>query len=423
MEQFCGEYNNPERVMLLEEPKEAFFHRVKTLSLAQEEIILTSFLIRSGTSGDIIVGALLCAANRGVKVKILNDAVIGRKPSYYLNVLSAHENIDVYLFNQFEFFKPLYLNSSLHDKYMVMDKTFVILGGRNIEDRDFDPDCFDGKVSLDREVLVYNTDSEFNGSIASVREYFKSKINSDRAFLQRGKNRNGGWQEQQNQYVNTYMQYKERHVSCNFDYYSNTIRVNKITLVADPFHSARKESTIARHLVMLAQKSCTIIAQSPYVVLTNKHFKRFAEAVRDKDFTILTNSLASTPNLPAFSSYYIDRKNLLTTGVNIYEYQSVQASLHGKTYLFDGRLTAIGSFNINERSIRFDAESMLMIEGEEFHDVTLKAIKSQISQSLRVGKGNKYDLSSGVEKAQVSLGKRILYVLAGCLLRVFRFMF
>jgi len=356
-------------------------------------------------------------------VKILNDAVIGRKPSYYLNVLSAHENIDVYLFNQFEFFKPLYLNSSLHDKYMVMDKTFVILGGRNIEDRDFDPDCFDGKVSLDREVLVYNTDSEFNGSIASVREYFKSKINSDRAFLQRGKNRNGGWQEQQNQYVNTYMQYKERHVSCNFDYYSNTIRVNKITLVADPFHSARKESTIARHLVMLAQKSCTIIAQSPYVVLTNKHFKRFAEAVRDKDFTILTNSLASTPNLPAFSSYYIDRKNLLTTGVNIYEYQSVQASLHGKTYLFDGRLTAIGSFNINERSIRFDAESMLMIEGEEFHDVTLKAIKSQISQSLRVGKGNKYDLSSGVEKAQVSLGKRILYVLAGCLLRVFRFMF
>ena len=421
MENFHGQYMSPERVMLLEDPQDAFFHRVNLISNAQEQILLASFAIRGGTSSDIVIGALLCAADRGVSVSIINNAVGGQMPSRYLNVLAAHENIEVYLFNRLELLRPWYINSALHDKYMVVDHTFMILGGRNIGDRDFAPDDFTGRVSLDREVLVYNTDRGFHGSITAAIDYFYSKINSPRTSLSDGVRRSGGWDAEH--FIELFTEYKEGLAADDFDYYSNTVQVNRITLITNSVDTAKNESIVAYNLMMIAQNSDVIIAQSPYVALTRRNFRTFAETVSDRDFTLLTNSLASTPNLPSFSSYYVSRRNIARTGITLYEYQDTQTSIHAKTYLFDGRLVAIGSFNLNERSIRSDTESMLIIDSEEFHDIVFEAINCQISQSLRVTADNNYEPCDYVEAAHVSLGKRALYTTSGILLRILRFMF
>ena len=424
MEQFSGTYEIPERVMLVEEPQEAFFHRMNLIAQAQEEIILTTFAIHGGTTTDIIVGALLDSADRGVDVTILQDGLVGRMPKNYLEVLSAHENINIYLFNSFELLKPQYLNSGLHDKYLIIDNTFMLLGGRNIGDKYYNPESFNGTVSLDREVLVYNTNPDFQGSIIDTRNYFDQKINSDRVSRQTpNKKSNGEWEDQRDYYIDYYTTYREGVRVDHFDYDAYTIGVNSITLIFDTFDTTKKESIVAYNLLMLTKNSEVIIAQSPYLILTNRNFKTFAEAVNGKDFMLSTNSLASTPNLPAFSAYYTNRRNLLNTGISIYEYQASEKSLHGKTFLFDGHLTAIGSFNINERSIRSDTESMLIIDSEEFHDVTLEAINHQSSQSLRVGSDNNYELNSDVEVIDVSFGRKALYVTVGYVLRIFRFIF
>lgn len=424
MEQFYGTNEIPERVMLVEEPQEAFFHRMNLIAQAQEEIILTTFAIHGGTTTDMIIGALLDSADRGVDVTILQDGLVGKMPKNYLEVLSSHENINIYFFNSFDLLRPHYLNSGLHDKYLIIDNTFMLLGGRNIGDKYYNPEGFDGTVSLDREVLVYNTNPDFQGSIFDTRNYFDQKINSDRVSRQTpNKKSNDKWEDQRDYYLYSYMAYLKGVRVSHFDYEAHTIGVNGITLIFDTFDTTKKESIVAYNLLMLTKNSEVIIAQSPYVVLTNQNYKLFAEAVDDKNFILSTNSLASTPNLPAFSAYYTSRYNLLKTGIEIYEYQSFESSLHGKSYLFDGRLTAIGSFNKNERSIRSDTESMLIIDSEEFHDITLDAINHQASQSLRVSDDNKYEFNSDVEVLNVSFGRKVLYVIAGYLLRVFRFLF
>ena len=415
---------NPERVMLLEDPQDAFFHRINLISNAQEQILLSSFAIQNGTTSDIMIGALLSAADRGVDITIMNNAVGGLMPQRYLNILSAHDNIDVYLFNRFEFFRPQYINSALHDKYIVVDDILLILGGRNIGDKYFAPDGFDGRFSFDREILVFNTDPNFNGSIAQVIDYFNSKIYSQCTSLFDIERRNTNWKAQRNYYINLYLEFRESLVICTFDYYANTIKVNRITLITNSIDSTKNDSVVAYNLMRITQNSNTVIAQSPYVSFTDRSLNILVETVRDRNVILLTNSLASTPNIPAFSSYYVNRQIILNMGVTIYEYQSTQSSIHAKTYLFDGRLTAIGSFNLNERSIRSDTESMLIIDSEKFHDIVLEAINSQMAQSLRVNaENNRYYLDSDVAQANVSLGKRILYNVAGRLLRMFRFMF
>jgi len=422
MENFFGQEEIPERVMLLEDPRDAFRHRINLISKAEKQILLSTFHFAEGKSADIITGALLSAAERGVNVKVLNNGFVGTMPPRYIRVLSAHENINIYLFNRFEFFRPRYINAALHDKYLIIDESFMILGGRNIGDKYFNPEGYTGKLSLDREVLVFNTDLYFQGSIADVSSYFEEKINSDRAAPVARRTRND-WEERKNHYIGLYMEWRESFHQNDFDFYSNTVGVNRITLITNPFDTAKKESVLAYKLMMIAKNSNVIIAQSPYVVLTRRNLEIFATLVRYRDFTLLTNSLASTPNLPSFSAYYVNRRNILATGITIYEYQSTESSLHAKTYLFDGRLTAIGSFNMNERSIRSDTESMLIIDSEEFHDITLEAVNRFIARSLRVNADNTYELSDYARPARVSRGKRILYNVAGRVLRMFRFMF
>ena len=423
MDNFFGHYQSPERVMLLEDSQYSFFHRINLISNAQEQIILSSFDISGGESGDILVGALLYAADRGVHVSVINDAVIGQMPLRYRDALTAHENINVYLFNRLNFFRSRNINSALHDKYMIVDDTFMILGGRNISDKYFTPYGFTDRLSLDREVLVYNTDLAFHGSLADVVDYFNSKIASPHASLNTRVRRTRNLETRKLHFISLYLEYKESLALYDFDYYSNTVGVNRITLITNPIRAVRNDSIVAYNLMSIAKNSSVVFAQSPYVAFTRRNLAVFNEIASGRDFTLSTNSLASTPNLPSFSNYYVNRRRIVDTGITIYEFQSTQAQLHAKTYLFDGRLTAIGSFNLNERSVRSDTESMLIIDSVEFHNITLEAINRQIAQSLRVNAGNSYDLNSDVEAAHASFGKRILYTAAGHLLRPLRFMF
>lgn len=422
MQNFFGDYQSPERVMLVECPQDAFFHRLLLISNAQEEILLSSFAIHRGETSDIIAGALLAAADRGVQISILSNSIGGTISRRYANVLAAHNNINVYMFNRLNFLEPQFINASMHDKYMIVDDTFLILGGRNIGDKYYAPEGFTGRLSLDREVLVYNTDPTFQGSIADVRQYFTGKITSYRATV-RNVESNSRLEAQKNDFIGLYESHIQTLETRAFDYYYNTVGVNRITLISNPTDTTRKESIVAYNLMMLTQNSQTIIAQSPYVVLTRRNLETFAQTVYGRDFTLLTNSLASTPNLPAFSAYHVTRRNILATGITIYEFQSTDVSVHAKTYLFDGRLTAIGSFNLNERSLRADTETMLIIDSEAFHDIVLAAINDQMAQSLRVGQDNRYIPNSAVEAAHTPMFKRGLFRMAGHALRPFRFMF
>ncbi|MEP6831901.1 MAG: phospholipase D-like domain-containing protein, partial [Gemmatimonas sp.] len=133
-------------------------------------------------------------------------------------------------------------------------------------------------------------------------------------------------------------------------------------------------------LIKSAQKSVTI--ESPYLVTTALSQGLFRETIaRGVRVRILTNSLASTDNLEAFSGYQRERNALLSIGVEIYEFKpdaeerrqvmtgALQSTLdftpkfglHAKSMVVDDNIAVIGTFNLDPRSANLNTECLAVI--------------------------------------------------------------
>jgi len=116
------------------------------------------------------------------------------------------------------------------------------------------------------------------------------------------------------------------------------------------------------------------------------------------DVKIMTNSLASTDNLEAFSGYQRDRELLLMTGVRIFEYKpdaevrykimtgALQKKvnytpvfgLHAKSMVIDEEITVIGTFNLDPRSANLNTECVSIIYSEKISKEVLKGMEEEL---------------------------------------------
>jgi putative cardiolipin synthase len=93
---------------------------------------------------------------------------------------------------------------------------------------------------------------------------------------------------------------------------------------------------------------------------------------------VLTNSLASNDVLAAHAGYAGRRRQVLESGVELYElradagaikkriaYFGAKAALHAKVVVFDQKDVFIGSFNLDPRSADINTEAGLYVESPE----------------------------------------------------------
>ncbi len=120
----------------------------------------------------------------------------------------------------------------------------------------------------------------------------------------------------------------------------------------------------------------------------------------------MTNSLASTPNSPAFAGYLSYKKQIVGQGIDIYELQS-KNSPHTKSFVFDHDLLAIGTFNLDSRSTYLSTESMVIVHSEEAVEALAKSLGPFIEKSLLAGKDGKYLKKEGLEEMPTDFFKRI----------------
>ena len=146
--------------------------------------------------------------------------------------------------------------------------------------------------------------------------------------------------------------------------------------------------------------------------------RKFANRIK---FTMLTNSMTSSPNFPAFSNYYCHRKKFLRIGTKIFEYQS-KDSIHGKSILFDNRISAVGSFNMDSRSMYIDTECMLIIDSPELAAQLGGALNRVREKSLMVGYDNQYAAAGQPGAVKAPKIKTSAMELLYCLLRPFQFL-
>ncbi len=92
------------------------------------------------------------------------------------------------------------------------------------------------------------------------------------------------------------------------------------------------------------------------------------------------------------------RKNIVDNSSKVYEFQG-PGSIHAKSYVFDERISAVGSFNFDSRSVHLSTETVVIIDSEEFSEHLKGKIEKYMEQSLVVGKDYNYienpDLAPG----------------------------
>lgn len=168
----------PERAKIIEDNGDALLERINMISNANEEIILSTFDFRADDSGKLIIGALIDAAGRGVKVNVIVDGVSGflrMNGNPYFEALAASPGTSIKIYNKVNPFEPWKSMGRLHDKYLIADRSSYITGGRNTFS------YFLGSNSpyknYDRDVLVYCENADKNSSVNDLLAYFENVWN------------------------------------------------------------------------------------------------------------------------------------------------------------------------------------------------------------------------------------------------------
>jgi len=400
-------------VYVLEEGKNAMLARAWLTDKASETIDIQYFIFSADNIGTIASDYLLRAAKRGVKVRIIIDDVVLHVESDFLLALDKHENVDIKIYNpNINTGKKLGnkllnvitdfhgINQRMHNKTFIVDGQYVITGGRNIADEYFD---YDHAYNFrDRDVLLLGgVASEVQSSFSEYWQHELSVPVSDLLnFSEPNYNYNNVHQYVQDYACNPenfWPQIREeindlpKHISTIID--SGKIEwVEDVQFISDiPGKNTADEflggggATTTALLQLLKQAQSSVYIQSPYLVTTELGRQAFKDAVdRGVKISILTNSLSCTDNLEAFSGYKRDRKELLQTGVQVYEFKpdaeirknllrsALQKRLdfqpvfavHSKSMVIDDNITMIGTFNLDPRSANLNTECITIINSE-----------------------------------------------------------
>jgi putative cardiolipin synthase len=93
------ELGGPSGINLMPHGPDAFLARLTLIDLAERSLDLQYYIWHNDTVGKLLLGAVMRAADRGVRVRLLIDDVGAAPDDRTLLLLDAHPNIEVRLFN------------------------------------------------------------------------------------------------------------------------------------------------------------------------------------------------------------------------------------------------------------------------------------------------------------------------------------
>ena len=129
---------------------DSFLLRMEMAEAAARTLDVEYFLIQSDDTGKLLIEALLKAADRGVRVRVLLDDAGSFGRDAQIRTLAGYPNVALRLFNPFAYRGTVgflhaaeyvgdgtRLNYRMHNKLIVVDNEIGIVGGRNIGDEYF----------------------------------------------------------------------------------------------------------------------------------------------------------------------------------------------------------------------------------------------------------------------------------------------
>ncbi|WP_300571953.1 phosphatidylserine/phosphatidylglycerophosphate/cardiolipin synthase family protein [uncultured Acetatifactor sp.] len=412
---FYGDSDTGQRARIISDNGEALAERIRLISQAEEEIILSTFDFNADDSGKMLLAALLSASQRGVHVSLLVDGLAyatGILGNPWFRALTREENVELKVYNPLNPLKPWNLMGRLHDKYLIADRTAYILGGRNCYD--FFLGDHDGYKNYDWDVLVCCEDAGAFPSLDQLLEYFRSVWALDECHAVAS--RKEGKQEE---LLALYSRMQEEHADwfLPVDYKELTVPARRVRLVSNPIGPQVKEPVVFYTITeLMEQAEESVSIHTPYILCDDWMLGQLADiCISVPEVTMMTNSVANNGNPFGAMDYYANKEKLLGSGVGMLEYDS-GVSYHGKCFTIDDRIAAVGSFNWDMRSAYLDTELMLVIDSPQLNRQLREAMGGYEQDALRVIDADSYDLAEGQTPQPLTPSKerrlKLLYYLA-----------
>lgn len=386
---------------------DGFLVRMQMINAAERTLDLQYFIFRGDETGQLLTAALLRAADRGVRARVLvddGDTVAGDDQ---ITRIAAHASVEVRIYNPFVYrghsklwratefmFNAARLDYRMHNKLLVVDNSMALLGGRNLGDAYF---------QMNPEAQFADDDLFAAGPIAqqfsaSFDEFWNHALSIPAAALDGAKSSTAAL----NEHRDTLKQKTQASKVGTIDYVQrvaagepfNGIVSGRLPLIwasAQVVSDSpdKKKVTSGERVGRLMRRPVAdaigavqseLLMVTPYLIPGNLGMGMFNDLrQRDVRVRVLTNSLESSTELLAQSGYMPYRVPLLESGVEIFEVRSLLGnsqgsgqtaavsrygnySLHAKLFVLDRQRLYIGSMNFDQRSMHLNTEVGLIID-------------------------------------------------------------
>nr|WP_322046272.1 phospholipase D family protein [Paraburkholderia sp. J67] len=388
--------------------------RVALARAATKTLDMQYYIANEDTTGKLLLGAALYAADRGVRVRMLVDDLNFHDIDRLMAALNSHPNIQIRVFNPYgsagegmftrtrNFFSNVdQFTRRMHNKSTIVDNELVIVGGRNLGD-----EYFSASPTLQfRDLDVLGAGPVAASVSASFDEYWNSSVSYPLHVL-------------------NHQTFDAHDLDVARDDLREHWRKTADPYNAKPLNATPLAQQITRNELGLVWAKCQFVADSPgkiggpqqgelgdamrslldriqaaqsSVLVFSPYFVPHDAGVQTiRTLTahgvrvaILTNSLAATDAVAVQAGYSPYRVPMLEAGADLYEFKPTQdsggdsrhfgitgsrsrASLHAKAYVIDEKTLVIGSLNLDPRSARLNTELALTIDSPPIaHEVAV----------------------------------------------------
>ncbi|MGI9199802.1 MAG: phospholipase D family protein [Woeseiaceae bacterium] len=393
---------------------DAFAARLLLIDRAERSIDVQYYLIKTDLVGNTFVHALLRAADRGVRVRLLLDDIMTGGYDAGMAALDSHPNFEMRVFNPFNrgaagrtlgalgsFSR---INRRMHNKSVTVDNHMTIIGGRNMANHYFGAE--EDKKYGDLDVIgigpVVNDvsmmfDEYWNHHSSLPVQAVAKPLEDPAAELARVRKALDLADDEIADSVYAKVVEERYYGYVHSD--DSIFEWSPYEFVYDsPDKVDKKKAGEAPSITTgLAQSLRSaedeIIIVSPYFVPRKGGIETISKTQESGiDVTIITNSLAANNQFSVHAGYAPSRKPLLENGVKMYEmrpdadvsgaefvaYSGARATLHTKAFIVDRKSVFIGSFNFDPRSININTEMGVIIHDPQLAKIYADAIDAAL---------------------------------------------
>ncbi|NCB39281.1 MAG: hypothetical protein EOM80_10960 [Erysipelotrichia bacterium] len=394
------------RIRLIYNNYTSWYARWKVLNAAKSTLDIQYFIIENDAFGLGLLGMCLKKAREGVNIRLMVDVRGSNKLSLivmaqgYLSELARFRNVQVKVYN------PLESNllgaitdirriiSSNHDKILIADGRYSIIGGRNIADEYLVDPIDDANAWRDTDLLIDSAlvsnqlqkafEEEFeilkaheiDKPVLGLSKYRVLQMEIGHAAMDAALNLRGALPLTKNFSTQSSILKK---LNAQLANYKNMTGYPTFNLTdnsrACPVHILDSNSLsgprndITENIVRYIDGSRReIVIQNPYVVLTPRAEAALKRASRrGVPIIVHTNSPQTSDSFPTEAMLYRDWRSILKEMPTMRMFARInERQLHGKNFVFDSKIGVVGTYNFDFLSEKVNSEVVAVINSVGF---------------------------------------------------------